>query len=31
MRTFLILARFYKHLLDNNINDKVYDAMKDVS
>jgi hypothetical protein len=31
MRTFLILARFYKHLLDNNINDKVYDAMKDVN
>lgn len=30
MRTLLILARFYKHLLENNINDKVYDAMKDV-
>lgn len=31
MRTLLILARFYKHLLDNRINDKVYDAMKDVN
>lgn len=31
MRMFLIAARFYKHLLDNNINDKVYTAMKDVN
>lgn len=29
MRTLLILARFYKYLLDNKISDKVYDAMKD--
>ena len=30
MREFLILARIYKHLLDNNINKNVYTAIKDV-
>ena len=30
MREFLVLARFYKYLLDNNINNNVYDALKDV-
>ena len=30
MREFLILARFYKYILDNNINKNVYDALKDV-
>ncbi len=30
MRTFLILCRFYKHLLDNNITANVYDAVKDL-
>lgn len=30
MRELLILARFYKHLLDNNIDTNVYDAVKDV-
>ena len=30
MRSFIILCRFYKYLLDNKINDNVYDAMKDV-
>ena len=30
MREFLILARLYKYLLDNNINKDVYDALKDV-
>jgi len=30
MRTFLILCRFYKHLLDNNITENVYDAVKDI-
>lgn len=30
MRAFLILARFYKYLLDNNINENIYDAVKDL-
>ncbi len=30
MRMWLIAARFYKYLLDNDINDNVYDAVKDV-
>ena len=30
MRTFLIMARFYEYLLANNIEDNVWDAMKDV-
>lgn len=30
MRELLIAARFYKYLLDNDINENVYDAMKDV-
>lgn len=30
MREFLILARFYKYLLDNNITENVYTAVKDV-
>ncbi len=30
MRAFLILCRFYKHLLDNKITDNVYDAVKDL-
>ncbi len=30
MRSFLILCRFYKHLLDNNITTNVYDAVKDL-
>ncbi len=30
MREFLILARFYKYILDHNINSNVYDALKDV-
>ncbi len=30
MRTFIILCRFYKHLLDNKITDNVYDAVKDL-
>lgn len=30
MREFLILARFYKYLLDNNIDSNIYDAVKDV-
>ena len=30
MREFLILARFYKYMLDNNIDKNVYDALKDV-
>ena len=30
MREFLVLARFYKYMLDNNINKDVYDALKDV-
>lgn len=30
MREFLVLARFYKYLLDNNIDNNVYDAVKDV-
>ncbi|MBQ0093285.1 MAG: BACON domain-containing protein [Bacteroidales bacterium] len=29
MREFLILARFYKYLLDNNITENVYTAVKD--
>ena len=29
MREFLILARFYKYLIDNNITTNVYDAVKD--
>ena len=31
MRMWLIAARFYKYLLDNNITDNVYDAVKDVT
>ena len=31
MRTLLILARFYKHLLDNNITENVYDSVKDLN
>ncbi len=30
MRMWLIAARFYKYLLDNNITENVYDAVKDV-
>ena len=30
MRMWLISARFYKYLLDNNITENVYDAVKDV-
>lgn len=30
MRTFLIAIRFYKYLLDNNITDNIYDAVKDI-
>ena len=30
MREFLIAARFYKYILDNNITKNVYDAIKDV-
>ncbi len=30
IREFLIAARFYKYLLDNNITENVYDAVKDV-
>lgn len=30
MREFLIAARFYKYILDNNITSNVYDAIKDV-
>lgn len=30
MRTFLIMCRFYKHLLDNGITENVYDAVKDI-
>ena len=30
MREFLILARFYKYILDNNITSNVYTALKDV-
>ena len=30
MREFLVLARFYKYMLDNNINSNVYDALKNV-
>ncbi len=30
MRMWLIAARFYKYLLDNNITDNVYDAVKNV-
>ena len=30
IRECLILARYYKYLLDNNVTDKVYDAVKDV-
>lgn len=30
MRSFLILCRFYKHLLDNGITENVYDAVKDI-
>ena len=30
MRTFLIMIRFYKYLLDNNIDENVWDATKDV-
>ena len=30
MREFLVLARFYKYLLDNDINSNVYDALKNV-
>ncbi len=30
MREFLVLARFYKYLLDNNITENVYTAVKDV-
>lgn len=31
MRTFIILCRFYKYLLDNNITEKVYDSVKDIN
>ncbi|MCR5325611.1 MAG: fimbrillin family protein [Bacteroidales bacterium] len=31
MRELLILARIYKYLLDNNINDNVYDALQGVT
>ncbi|MBO4742418.1 MAG: BACON domain-containing protein [Bacteroidales bacterium] len=31
MRMWLIAARFYKYLLDNNIEDNVYDAVKDAT
>ena len=30
IRECLILARFYKYLLDNNVENKVYDAVKDI-
>ncbi len=30
MRAFIILCRFYKHLLDNKITNNVYDAVKDL-
>ncbi len=30
MRSFLILCRFYKYLLDNKITNNVYDAVKDL-
>ncbi len=30
VRECLILARYYKYLLDNNVTDKVYDAVKNV-
>ena len=30
MRELLIVARIYKHLLDNNVDEKAYDAIKDV-
>jgi hypothetical protein len=29
MQSLLILCRFYKYLLDNNITENVYDAVKD--
>ncbi len=29
MRELLIVARIYKHLLDNNVDEKAYDAIKD--
>lgn len=31
MRMFIILCRFYKHILDNNISENIYDAVKDVN
>ncbi len=31
MRMFLTLANFYKYILDNNISENVYEAVKDVS
>ncbi len=31
MRAFLIMGRFYKYLLDNNITTNVYDAVKNVN
>ena len=30
MRVFLVMARFYKHLLDNNIENNVYTALQNV-
>lgn len=30
MRELLVVARIYKHLLDNNVDSNVYDAIKDV-
>lgn len=30
MHTFIILCRFYKYILDNNISENIYDAVKDV-
>lgn len=30
MHEFIVLARVYKYILDNNINSNVYDALKDV-
>ncbi len=30
MRAFLVLCRFYKHLIDNNITENVYDAVKNL-
>ena len=30
MRELLVMARIYKYLLDNNVEDNVYDALKDV-